>query len=204
MFWNYQDTRKEEMEVVAKKLGMEFSPTDEWGLHRQLSDFRLFNRGGRKRITNIIRQVDDWHEIETHVFDYKYTISTGKSSRTFKQTVFFVESKKLGLPEFWMEPETFFQKIGNLLGMQDIDFASYPQFSTQYQLKGDDEEFIRMSLNDHFLKFFTIEPGWTLEGINFYMLFYRFDWLLDTTSIAKLYQKGMKVHQMLAMDNNPS
>ncbi|MEM7379847.1 MAG: ABC-F family ATP-binding cassette domain-containing protein [Bacteroidota bacterium] len=56
------------------------------------------------------------------MFDYSYQRGKNNQKRTYRQTVFFVKSKKLGLPELFMKPESFFNMIGTYLGMQDIDF----------------------------------------------------------------------------------
>ena len=192
--------RRKELEKEAHKLGMSFSEKDDWGLIGFLKDFKLFRKGFGKRVTNVMHAQDDWLKMEARVFDYRYTIHSGKSSRVFRQTVFFMQSKQLGLPEFLLKPENIFHKIGQLLGMQDIDFEEYPAFSNQYLLKGDDEDYIRATMNDQVLKFFTVEKNWTLEGVNYYLLFYRNNKLLHPSQIRRFYQKGLKICEMLSQD----
>ena len=87
--FNSSSRRTEALKRIAKELGLSFTPKDEFGLINLLKDFKLFRRGGRKRITNILEEKSDLLEATFKIFDYKYTISTGKSSRTFRQTVFF-------------------------------------------------------------------------------------------------------------------
>ncbi|MDV7396619.1 hypothetical protein RZS08_34805, partial [Arthrospira platensis SPKY1] len=77
------------MQNVALQLGMKYQAADEWGVYRLLKDFRLFRRGGQRKITNLLSQREGWLESEAYIFDYRYVISTGKSSRVYKQTVFF-------------------------------------------------------------------------------------------------------------------
>lgn len=190
-------SRTQQLKNVAYELGMEYKEEDEWGLHTMLKDFKLFNRGRRRKITNMLYRRDGMLELDVRVFDYRYTIRTNNSSRVFKQTVFFIQSKKLGLPQFLMKPENFFHKVGAWLGMQDIDFERYPKFSGQYLLKGDDEEYIRASFRDEVLQFFTIERDWTLEGINYFLILYRQNHLLLPSHIVDFYRKGMHLHQLL-------
>lgn len=193
-------SRQQQLERLAYQLDMEYSPKDEWGLKTLLKDFKLFRRGGRKRIKNLLHQQSGLHQLDTRIFDYQFTISTGNSSRTFKQTVFFVESKELGLPQFWMKPESFFHRVGAYLGFEDIDFEEYPKFSENYYLKGEDEEYIRSSLNDEFLKFFSVEKKWYLEGLNYYMIFYRFNKVLPPQEVKNLHTKGLKLVEMLKQE----
>lgn len=189
--------RSKQIEYLADKLDMQFHPTDEWGMLNLMKDFRLCKRGGRKRITNMMTQVDAMLDNKISIFDYSYRVSTGKSAKTHKQTVLFIQSKQLGLPEFYMKPENFLHKIGAWLGYDDINFEEYPEFSKNYYLKGDDEEYIRYTLNTDFLKYFTIERDWSLEGINYYMAFYKRKKILTPHQIKELHYRGMKVFEML-------
>ena len=193
-----EESRVAHLQRIAYELDMTYQPEDEWGLLHLLEDFKLFRKGGRKCIEHILRHPDAMLETDVRIFDYRYTISTGKSSQTYKQTVFFMQSKKLGLPQFLMKPEHFFHNIGEFLGFtEDIDFEEHPKFSKQYWLKSENEGYLRASLPDPFLKFFTIETDWTLEGINYYLLFYRKNHLLAPKQIKDFYQKGMRICEML-------
>ena len=190
-------SRPIQLKNVAYELGMEYQAEDTWGLHTMLKDFKLFSRGGRRKITNLLSRKDGMLELDVRIFDYRFAVSTGKSARVFKQTVFYVQSKNLGLPQFLMKPENFFHKVGAWLGIEDIDFERYPKFSNQYLLKGDDEDYIRASFSDEVLQFFTIEKDWTMEGLNYYLVLYRKNQLLLPSQIINFYKKGMQLHQLL-------
>lgn len=192
--------RSTQFRNIALQLEMQYSAEDEWGLLNLLKDFQLFRRGHSRKITNLLYRQIGMLETEIHVFDYRYVISSNNSRRVFKQTVFFVHSKKLGLPQFLLKPENFFHKIGQLLGMQDIDFEQYPKFSDQYLLRGEDEDYIRASFPDEALQFFTIEKNWSLEGLNYYLVFYQKNRLLLPSQIVDFYRKGMHLHEILASD----
>jgi hypothetical protein len=81
--------RAEIMQQLAAQWNMQYEPKDEWGLVKKLGDFKLFRTGSSRRITNIVKNRDAMLESAFYMFDYKYTISTGKSSSTHQQTVFF-------------------------------------------------------------------------------------------------------------------
>ena len=189
--------RAVQLKNVAYQLGMEYAPEEEWGVHTMLKDFKLFSRGRRRRITNMLYRRDGLLQLDVRIFDYRYSVRRNNHSRVFKQTVFFVQSKKLGLPQFLMKPENFFHKIGAWLGVEDIDFERYPKFSNQYLLKGDDEDFIRSSFKEEVLQFFTIEKDWTMEGVNYFLVLYRKNRLLLPSEIISFYKKGMHLHQLL-------
>ena len=130
----FQSTRREDLRLLASRLKMKYSPKDDWGTLSLLRDFKLFKIGSRKKIKHLMISGNDYADTRTCIFDYHYTISTGKSSHTYKQTVFFVQSKDLGLPQFYLRPEVFLDRVARLLGKEDIDFVSHEIFSDAYHL----------------------------------------------------------------------
>lgn len=197
LFNSQQKSRTERLSRVARQLGMSFSEKDNSNLSL-LEGFQLFSKGSRKKITNHMHKIDDWMNMEINIFDYQYTISSGKNRRTSRQTVFFINSKDLGLPQILIKPERFFHKIGNYLGLvQDIDFEEYPEFSDHYLVQGDDEEMVRHTLGKQVLKYFTIEKNWHLEGINYYLIFYKHKKRLGHQQITRFHNKGMEIYKML-------
>ena len=193
-------SRTQQLRHIAYHLKMDFHSEEEWGEINYLKDFRLFRSGRRKEITNIFQKRDEFLDLEASIFDYKYVRGGGKNRKTIKQTVFFVKSKRLGLPHFLMKPETFFHRIGTYLGMQDIDFEEYPTFSQNYLLQGEDEEYIRATMDDEVLKFFSVEKDWSVEGVNYYLIIYKKNKLLAPRRIKHLYQKGMDIYKLLVYE----
>lgn len=190
--------RTQRLKKVADKIGFQYVAEDDWGLESLLEDFYLFKKGRRRQIRHLMQKKDGMMETNMYIFDYHFIKGYGKHRKRMAQTVFFIDSKHLGLPQFLMHPENFFNKAANWLGLQnDIDFVDYPKFSDQYRLDGDDEDFIRYSLNPHFLQFFSIEQGWTLEGLNYFLIIYRKNRLIPANSIEVLYKKGMHILEML-------
>ncbi len=185
--------RTEQLRQAAFKLKMEFHEQDEYGMIGLLRDFQLFDKGGRKEITNLMTQSSQLMEDRFHVFDYKYTVSTGKSAHTFRQTVLFVNSKNLSMPEMLLKPEHFFNKIGAWLGIQqDIDFEEHTVFSDNYLLQGEDETRVRRTMDqEEVIRLFTIEKDWYLESVGFFMIFYQHGRLIEPNEIKHLHQRGM-------------
>ena len=132
-----------------------------------------------------------------NIFDYRYTVSTGKSSQTFKQTVFFINSKRLAMPEMLMKPEHFFHRLGNWLGLQqDIDFEEHKVFSENYLLQGEDEPQVRSTMDKkEVIRFFTIEKEWHLESVGYFMIFYQHDRLIPPHEIKHLHARGMMLFE---------
>ncbi|MEL6866576.1 MAG: hypothetical protein AAFP19_19275 [Bacteroidota bacterium] len=189
--------RSEKLKKVAFQLDMDFIPIDEYGFVSMLKDFRLFKYGHSKKITNMMYKRDVWNQLDVRLFDYRFVIQAGNTPVHHRQSVIFIQSKLLNLPEFLLKPETFFHWVAAKLGMEDIDFEAFPEFSNQYHLTGRDEELIRHQFNKDVLQFFTIEKDWRLEGVNYYLIFYKRRHLFSPEEIKSFYQKGMQLYQML-------
>lgn len=185
--------RTEQLRSVAHELGMEFTPREEYGLIGLLRDFKLFESGGKKQITNLMTKSSPMMEDRFHLFDYKYIVSTGKTTVSFNQTVFFINSKQLSMPEMLLKPEHFFNKIGTWLGLQqDIDFEEHKQFSDNYLLQGEDEARVRRTMNqEEVVRFFTIEKDWHLESVGFFLIFYQHNRIFQPHEIKFFYDRGM-------------
>lgn len=191
------EKRKEGMQKLSYDIDLDFIGDEEWGMLNRLEGFKLFKKGGRKKIFNLMQRKGPFLDEQISLFDYRYIISTGKTTKKFYTTVFFLQSKSLGLPEFMMKPENFFHKVGSFFGMQDIDFEEHPDFSDKYLLKGEDEELIRHAYNEEILKFFTVERNWSVEGVGYFLILYQHDVLLSEKSIEELYRKGMQLYEYM-------
>lgn len=185
------------MSQVAFELEMDFRPNDEWGLLSLLEDFHLFSKGRRRRVYNLMEKRDVFLDERFQIFDYSYRVHRGKARRKYRQTVFFIQSKDLVLPEFFLKPENFFHKIGSLLGMQDIDFEDFEQFSRRYLLQGEDEELVRDMMQEPVLNFFQVERNWSIQGVGYFLVIYRHNHLLSPVSIRDFYRKGLEIYDLL-------
>jgi hypothetical protein len=192
---NKEVSRSEKFKTLCRMKGMEYLDIDEFGTKAYLQGFELF-RYGNGKIRNLCQQKSPSLDAEIYILDYKYTIYTGKSSATFDQTVFFVNSKKLGLPAFYLKPEHWGHKIAALLGWEDIDFEQYPAFSEKYHLSGENQDFIRHTFNDQVLKYFSKTSGWTIEAANYYLIFYSHNSLMPETILPDFFRLGMGIFDM--------
>jgi hypothetical protein len=191
--------RRRNLLQVANRLGFSFHDNDDWGLESQLQDFRLFKKGYKGEVERILRKQDGLMEFDISIFDYRYKNwggGSGKDKYTY-QTVFFLQSAKLSLPELLMRPETLGDKFLQLLGVKDINFVRYPKFSGQYKLTGDDQEYIRHHFTDEVLEYFTINEGWTVEGLGFYLLIYKSGTLMPSAQVEDFFKRGQQIYRLL-------
>lgn len=192
-----EELRSEKYRSLCASKGFDYLDIDEFGTKAYLKGFELFKSGSGK-IRNLSQQKSSSLDTEINIFDYKYTVSTGKTSVTYDQTVFFVNSKKLGLPQFYMKPENIGHRIAAFLGWEDIDFEKYPAFSDKYHLTGEHEDFIRHTFNDLVLKFFSKTSGWSIEAANYYLIFYSHNSLVPENIIFDFHRLGMGIFELFA------
>jgi hypothetical protein len=167
--------RTDALRELASMLGFAFDGDTkrigQAGLDGPLTLFKLFKHGGAPRVRNVMRAaVVDGEDL---VFDFAYTVSTGKSSHTVDQTVAAFRRRAAQLPAFSLSPENVFSKIGHLFGGQDIDFDSNAEFSSAYVLKGDDAGAVRACFERQAVMYFADRPGWSAEGHGEWLILYR-------------------------------
>ena len=136
--------RTEAVRRVAETAGLAFQPEADLAAVRSMGDVQLFTRGHSKRVTNLM--TGRLGDQQVAVFDYRYTIGSGKSQHTSTQTVVVLPSAQRSLPDLQMAPENPLYKIAEVFGYQDIDIESSPEFSRRYIVKGADEAAIRAAL----------------------------------------------------------
>lgn len=190
--------RSSDLRKVAATLSFTYEEEEDFSTLPLLEEFKLFQKGFKHQLRNCLTITDDMFEFEVKIFDYAYNIRAGKAVKTVEQTVFFVKSKQLALPHFWLKPETFFDKIAQFLHLQqDIDFSEHSAFSEQYVLGGADEEVVRHIFNESIRHYFTINKNWSLEGMGFFLVFYQAKKLLSPKDIAYFYETGKKIHDYM-------
>ena len=163
--------RTEAIKQLAATMGFDYREHPQTYLPDTIWQFDLFNKGRNRRLKHLIQGTQE--EAIVSVSDYQYTTGTQKNRTTHNQTVVFIESDRLNLPNFLLVPENIFHKVGNVFGYKDIDFDSHPEFSSQYLLKGTDEESIRSLFHDGILNIYQRHPGTSTEGLDTLLIYYR-------------------------------
>ena len=180
--------RTQTLSGIAAELNLEFSPVGEESLGMQLGQFPLLNKGRKGQLTNVC--VGGTDEVELRIFDYRYTTGSGKNRRVHRQTVVAMQSALLNLPEFRMRPERMFDRAGQMLGLQDIDFEEHLAFSQQFVLQSDMAEQTREFFDSELLDFFATRPGWSFETQSGSFVAYRPRKLVEPTEFKSVFEDG--------------
>ena len=84
---------------------------------------------------------------------------------TTAQAVISFRSPGLNPPRFVLRPEILFHRMGDVVGLHDIDFDSHPQFSKKYLLRGTADEKVRELFRHDVLDVFEDIERVSAEGL---------------------------------------
>jgi hypothetical protein len=198
----FKNTRRNTaLEEFARRKGFAYEEQDSFGIRAYFKDMKLFRIGGSKKALNMMQRSEAEFN-HSGMFDYHYTVSTGKSSRTFKQTVYFRIQNDLMLPAFKLFPEQWYHQIGKWFGMQDINFVEYPEFSKNYLLQGPQPEFIwKLFQDEDLVRHFDAYPGWSVEAVGKYFVMYKHHKLQPVTQMGTLLKTGDTLYRIFTERN---
>jgi hypothetical protein len=193
IYYSYRQEKQRtaDLQRVAEELGFEFLPKDDGSFLSNRGSFPLFSQGHSKRLFNLMR--GKTKNLTAAIFDYRYTVGSGKNSHTWQQTVAAFQVDSPPLPTFSLRPESVWHKIGALLGYQDINFPHAPVFSKSYLLRGSDETAIRNLFNDQVLLFFEANQGLSVEADQDWLLVYRPNNRAKPEAMRALLEEGLRV-----------
>jgi hypothetical protein len=146
----------------ATLLGWEFAEEAPLNYLPNLDNFALFGDGHGKQIKNLM--YGETNGVKAALFDYIYTVGSGKHQHTYSQSVVYFEQRNLNVPFFSLRPENALHKLIAAFGYQDIDFGNRPTFSSKYLLRGTDEQGIRNTFSDALLAFYETNQGFSTDG----------------------------------------
>jgi hypothetical protein len=185
--------RREKLATAAEELGLAFFPEGSDALYNRLSKFSLFNLGRDRKMKNLVQ--GDAGDVKLAIFDYQYTTGSGKNTHTHKTTVAVIESQAIRCPVFSLRPENWlFDRVGGMLGFQDIDFESHPKFSSMFVLKSPDEQGVRAFFKPALLEYFEAQPNLSVEAERGVMFFYRGTKLNRPEDLKDLFAKAYEVY----------
>ena len=191
IFWRKGKKRTEQFALISAELKLNFFPKGSTSLFERLKPFYLFSKGRSRKIKNLME--GEANKVELAIFDYQYTTHGGQHPQTHRQSLLFIRSPKLNLPDFSLRPENVFHKIGGAFGYKDIDFETHPIFSKSYLLRGDNEAAIRGLFNNKLLNFIQSQQKISIEGSGDQLIFYRNKNRVKPEEVESFMEEGFQV-----------
>jgi hypothetical protein len=188
--------RKVALFDVALRMGFGFEQKVSDAELESLGPVHLFERGHGRSAENMMRGKS--RDAEVVLLDYRYTTGGGKSSHTHSQTLaIFSGAAAAMLPDFTLGPEHWWDRIGLVLGEQDIGFTANAEFSKHYLLRGPNEATIRSAFGAEALGFFAQNQGWSVESAAGALAVFRTDTLCTPEAFQPFLAEVAAVRQAL-------
>ena len=202
IFLNKRDkVRRQGLQEIAKKMGLNFSQKGSPLLYNQFNHFHVpFRRPLHGFwISNLIE--GNTGKIHISIFDVR---RSGKHGR--QNAYLLLRSKALVCPEFRIAPESLFHKLDHLnsFGWHDIDFNKYPEFSDRFLVASSDEEHFRKFFNVEAIPFFLSHPHMRLETQSNAFLFTLPALFLTADTVEKHIAEAIELYNLLIEPEQPS
>ncbi|MFN0133469.1 MAG: hypothetical protein ACKVW3_13200 [Phycisphaerales bacterium] len=155
--------RRELLAALAGELGFTFDPARDRAHDERYAQFSVFRRGHSQAALNTMTGVltidDRRFSVRMGDFEYKITSSNGKTTttRTIRLSYVILHLPFAGIPDFWIRPETFMDKLAGMIGIDDIDFES-AEFSRKFHVKSADKRFAYDVIHPRMIEFLLANP----------------------------------------------
>ncbi len=134
--------RREAFALLAQRLGLRYSAAKNRRIDDTYGFLNKLRQGSNRYAYNTLEGDYQGHPVVT--FDYHYetysTDSKGRIQTLHHRFSFFILCFEASFPELRIYPETFFSKLGQMLGYDDIDFESV-EFSKAFTVRSTDKKF---------------------------------------------------------------
>jgi len=199
-YWTYNQkirARRPYFQELAKQMGLGFMEKDTDKISTYLRDISIFKRGKPdRRVNNIILKESELPLENIYFFDYHYVVSTGNSTAIFDQTIFFVQTKHLSLPEFELKPKSPFNKVADYFGKKRPSL-NHPYLSKNYLLDTDSPKVLDWITQDSFIEILKQHPKLKIHGANYQLVMFRHKKLAPKDSLKKIYNDYLLIYDFL-------
>jgi len=156
--------RRDALQALAERLGMTFSAAKRPDIAKQYAFLDALRKGSNRYAYNIVE--GQYRNYPVMYFDFHYT-TTSTDAKGRRQTHHHYCSIVMLLleqsfPELRIYPETFFSRIGQMLGFKDISFESV-EFSKAFVVRSKDRKFAFDICHPRMMEYLLNHRGLCLE-----------------------------------------
>jgi hypothetical protein len=188
--------RQEKMQLVASELGLAYQVVQPGEYDGRLAKYSFLNHGSGRQKSNFIVATTD--ELSLVVFDYRYSSNSGKNRKMYNQTIAWVTSDQLVMPEFYISPESWLDRVGDFFLRQDIDFQEDPIFSKAFVLSGKNRDQIKQFFNAQRREALLKISLPSIECFPGELLFYRPGQLIAPDQLKSIMNEAFELYQAFA------
>lgn len=150
--YHLKKRRREELALMARQLGLEFSPKDHLGCLGL--PFTLLQKGDGRGAENVLWGT--WQGIPVREFDYWYyeesTDSKGHRSKTYYRFSCAVAEIDAACSSITIDREGLLTRIADAIGLDDIRFE-LEEFNDEFNVKSKDRRFANDFVDQRMMRF---------------------------------------------------
>jgi len=135
-FHRLEQQRREALLLWATKQGFDFKPAKRKGLQDRWAGLKILQKGHSQSGRNFI--TGRWEGRDVTMFDFQFVTGSGKNRQTHRRGLVILATDHPTIP-LQIRRENPFDKVGEFLGMDDIDFES-AEFSRKFYVKSSDRK----------------------------------------------------------------
>lgn len=162
----HQQAKKRRMALAAwaASRGLAFDPSHDSQMDDRYPAFKCLRQGDNRYAYNVMEGRTGDRRISAFDYHYETHSTDSKGHRTTHSHNFSAVIVETGLPlkPLWIREEHFFDKIGEFLGFDDIDFES-TEFSREFHVKSPDRRWAFDVLQQSTMEFLLESPRFALE-----------------------------------------
>ncbi len=189
--------RREAMGLLANQLGLQFTAERNYRIAERYAFLDKLRQGSNRYAYNIIDGDFQGHAIAA--FDYHYethsTDSKGRQQTHHHHFSFFILPLERPFPELTIAKESFFSKIAQAVGFDDIDFESH-EFSKKFAVRSKDKKFAYDFCNAQMIDYLLGHPNINVE-VDQNSLALGFDSCLKVEEIEEHLQQLIKIRSLI-------
>ena len=166
VIYNAVMTRKqrEGLLLLAQRLNLSFDAGQDFGIPGRFGFLKQLDRGDNRYATNVLSGAYQQNEILA--FDYHYetesTDSKGHRQTEHHWFSFFILMLPASFPDLTIRRESFFTKVAEVFGYQDIKFES-AEFSKTFCVRSADKKFAYDVCNAQMMEYLLANRDVSLE-----------------------------------------
>ena len=156
-YWRVKK-RREELQLVARQLGLSYSQVDMEGC--EALPFQLLGRGDGRGTENLL--AGTWQEMPLREFDYWYydetTDSQGKTSRSYSYFSCAVTEVEAALSPITLARENVLTRFADAIGLDDIEYE-LEDFNRAFNVKCRDKKFANDFVDQRMMRWLLAADG---------------------------------------------
>ncbi len=156
--WRAEKKRRELLRVWLLAKGWRLQPDKVQGLEREYPGLKIFSRGHSRHAKNVIS--GEYEGRPVRLMDYHYETGSGKNQVTHNVGVVILQTDFPVIP-LTIRRENPFDKVGEFLGKNDIDFES-AEFSRKFYVTANDRKWAYDVIHQRTMDFLLGSPGYDI------------------------------------------